>query len=112
MLKKPMVQIADPKHLLKRVELPKILKTLPLIAEVLVQPVWGDSDNKGESALMVFRKGQDYRALLKVEVPALSLSVPGTSLDHVLSALEAILGGDDIPWAPDASPLGKRVKKR
>lgn len=111
-MKKPSVKLVEGADAIVRVEVPVTLKKFPTLVEVLCQPGWADGDAKGESALMLFRKGTAFRAILKVETPPLSLSVPGRDLDDVLASLEAILRGEEIPWEQDANPLGRRSGKK
>lgn len=110
-MKKPAIKAHDP-EVISPVENPACLKKMTSIADVLVQPSWSDGEPKGESALMIFRKGATgYRVILKVETPPLMLSAPGLNLDDALACLEALLRSDDVPWVQDVNPLGRRAGK-
>lgn len=111
-MKKPVVKLVEGAHILSRVDPPVLLRKLATLVEVLIQPAWMDGDPKGESALMLFRKGHDWRAILKVETPPLMLSAPGRDLDDCLANLEGLLKSDDVPWQQDANPLGRRSGKK
>lgn len=111
-LKKPIISQRTEDSGLARVDPPKQLAKLPVVAELLVQPAWEDGEGKGERAVFVFVSSTLVKLLVKVECPPLKLLVSGRTWDEAWAALEAVLRGPDVPWEQDTprQPQGRKKK--
>jgi len=89
-----------------------VLKKFPLLAELLLVPVWEEGQHKGQRSAMFFFEGSIAKCLLKIEKQKLKSMVSARSFDELLSGIETLLRSGNMPWEQEQPPQEKPKKKR
>lgn len=92
-------------------EVPKLLKGLPTVSDLLLTPCWEDGTRKEGTSLFVFPSISTVRLMVKVCNPPLKVSVIGRTWDEAWAALEAVLRSGDVPWEQDDQPRATAKRK-
>lgn len=111
-MKRPDVSVPSPETAAAPVDVPKLLKLCPHLADALLAPMWEDGTPKGSRALMAFVDDGAIRLLLKVESPSLKTSVAARTWDDVFAALEGCLRSGQVVWEQDNRPQTTPKKGR
>lgn len=111
-MKRPTVPGAGEKD--RGVDIPagKVLMRHERLGDLLSKHAWDDGGTKGQRSVMLFIALSSVRCLVKVECPPLKLSTVGRSIDEALTAMDAILGADDVPWEADIPHQSNGFKKK
>jgi hypothetical protein len=89
-----------------------VLKKLPCLSDLLLNPVWDGGVSKGQRSMMLFLEGSIVKVLIKVERQRLKAMVSGRGVDEALAGWEALLKAGNVPWEQEQETTVRGSKKR